>query len=123
MTALDMNPEIRDRWTAALRSGQYPQGKEMLRTPDGWCCLGVLCDLAEKAGVVAAVMDDGDWIYDGEPCHLPVSVMTWAGLSSVNPEQPEQPEDPGDHDTLAGRNDDGVTFADIADLIEGRRPA
>ena len=39
--------ELRVLWIAALRSGDYRQGKGCLKTPDGaYCCLGVLCEIA-----------------------------------------------------------------------------
>jgi hypothetical protein len=46
------NAELRDRWLAALRSGEYEQGQNRLkyRDHDGvvrHCCLGVLCDVAD----------------------------------------------------------------------------
>lgn len=31
----------RDEWTAALRSGKYKQTRGSIKTPDGFCCLGV----------------------------------------------------------------------------------
>jgi hypothetical protein len=43
-------------WVAALRSGEYKQGRNRLRLEDPvtgeitWCCLGVACDVAEKNG-------------------------------------------------------------------------
>jgi hypothetical protein len=44
-----MNQTIKQQWVAALRSGQYKQGKGKLRRAssegDLYCCLGVLCDL------------------------------------------------------------------------------
>jgi hypothetical protein len=46
-----MNAEIKQKWLAALRSGQYEQGRCALRTDEGgqrrYCCLGVLCDLID----------------------------------------------------------------------------
>jgi hypothetical protein len=40
-----MKRELRDRWVAALRSGEYKQGRDQLRTPGGsFCCLGVLAE-------------------------------------------------------------------------------
>lgn len=54
-----MKSNIRDRWTAALRSGDYVQGKRALRKKyydeDGkaritHCCLGVLCDVVDPNG-------------------------------------------------------------------------
>lgn len=41
---------LRERWIAALRSGQYIQGRHQLRKNDTFCCLGVLCDLYDKSG-------------------------------------------------------------------------
>ncbi len=38
-----MNPEIKARWVAELRSGRHVQGKGRLRNSDGsMCCLGIL---------------------------------------------------------------------------------
>lgn len=41
-------------WIAALRSGEYAQGIGTLRAirdgVDRFCCLGVMCDVAQKAG-------------------------------------------------------------------------
>ena len=57
---LEMNPEIRAMWTAALRSGGIPQTKSKLRGgEDARCCLGVLCDLAVAGGVIPAAKADG----------------------------------------------------------------
>lgn len=60
-----MNPEIKERWVAALRSGEYQQGFGQLRVRNyeasigeplyRYCCLGVLCDLAAQDAV-------GHWI-------------------------------------------------------------
>lgn len=42
-----MTQELKDKWVAALKSGTYVQGRQMLKTPDGrFCCMGVLCDVA-----------------------------------------------------------------------------
>lgn len=32
-------------WTRALRSGEYKQAKYKLQSSDGYCCLGVACDI------------------------------------------------------------------------------
>ena len=40
--------EAKARWIEALRSGQYKQGTQGLRTTDNrFCCLGVLCDVVK----------------------------------------------------------------------------
>ncbi len=45
-----MKKELRDKWVAALRSGNYKQGRQKLHVRLGndheYCCLGVLCDVA-----------------------------------------------------------------------------
>lgn len=89
-----MNPEIKAQWVAALRSGDYLQGVGSLRYEGGfdgsmrYCCLGVLCDLAVKAGVGAWIGGYDEWVGGGvEYGHdgyvsLPGSRVTdWAGLA------------------------------------------
>lgn len=93
-----MKQDIKNRWINALLSGEYTQGTGYLHRISGgkseFCCLGVLCDLAAREGVVAAVRgraawDDDDAVetvsYDGAPSILPSAVKEWAGLESENP--------------------------------------
>lgn len=42
-----MNPEVKSKWLEALRSGKYIQTKTALKRGNGYCCLGVLCDVVE----------------------------------------------------------------------------
>jgi len=47
-----MRQVTKDEWTAALRSGEYEQGRLSLKKYNlhgelVYCCMGVLCDLAE----------------------------------------------------------------------------
>jgi hypothetical protein len=52
-----MNPEFKADWLAALRSGEYPQGRGALRNKQGeFCCLGVACDIEEKKGLLVRVV-------------------------------------------------------------------
>lgn len=44
-----MKKEIADKWVEALRSGRYKQCKSWLRDNDGFCCLGVLCDISKMS--------------------------------------------------------------------------
>ena len=55
---LVMPIDLRDAWCSALVSGKYAQAKSYLREADGWCCLGVLCDITP--GVITLGADDGD---------------------------------------------------------------
>lgn len=113
-----MKPEIKAKWVAALRSGEYEQGKGALRTAnDKFCCLGVLCDIhARETGVAWSDTDSiYPWAYLTEDLALPKEVMAWAGLSNYNPKLGEA--------TCASHNDGAVTcvkksFSEIADLIE-----
>lgn len=42
----NMNPEWRDRWVTALRSGDYNQGVgSLIGEGNTFCCLGVLCNI------------------------------------------------------------------------------
>jgi hypothetical protein len=118
-----MNPQIRARWVAALRSGQYRQGYEYLRDKTGGlCCLGVLCELAVADGVIPPPERhplDGSWLYGEYDTELPESVMSWAGLAHTNPVAPAQ------RGASLSQLNDGTeeggswTFAQIADVIEG----
>lgn len=118
-----MNQTIKAQWTAALRSGDYPQGTNALkRVGGGLCCLGVLCELAVKAGVIhelrvgaAGAVEYGNHSGSSQIA-LPFSVQQWAGLANENPNVNIE----GGIDSLAALNDDGVDFAAIADLIDAQ---
>lgn len=53
-----MKPAIKQLWIDALRSGDYRQGRGCLSADGKFCCLGVLTDLAVKAGVVQIFDED-----------------------------------------------------------------
>lgn len=96
--------QVIEQWVTALESGDYAQAKRTLNrvTPHpteehadyaqtGFCCLGVLCDLAVKAGVIEAptVNRRGEAEYggaEGGTAFLPPEVRDWAGLLGNNPE-------------------------------------
>lgn len=137
MSALEMNPAIRARWVAALRSGKYPQGHEYLRDKTGGlCCLGVLCELAVTDGVIPAPEKVGDeWLYVNEAdddlpdigTDLPDAVRRWAGLARANPAPPAAPGglslaelNDGSDESDDDDSREPWTFAQIAALIEGR---
>lgn len=108
---MGMNPEIKQQWVAALRSGEYKQGDAYLRQGDSFCCLGVLCDVAVKAGLNVHVKSSAvSTLYDGHSAFLPDSVQDWAGLASCDPRAGNM--------ELSTRNDTGSTFEEIADLID-----
>lgn len=120
-----MKPDIKRRWVKALLSGKYTQGKGKLRSNDDeFCCLGVLCDLAEQDGVKMRVNEterDG-FRYDGSRGVPPESVAKWAGMSNACPNV----DIPGvSYPTPLWMLNDGLgavspalTFAEIAKVIE-----
>jgi hypothetical protein len=127
LTPLEMDPAIRARWTAALRSGETPQALQKLRDADARCCLGVLCDLAVADGVIPPPVehDTDGWLYAGAGSVLPEEVARWAGLKDqTNPYFADELEVGNASDTkgLAELNDDGWSFAQIADAIDGKQP-
>lgn len=123
-----MNPEIKDEWITALESGEYRQESTYLHTPDGYCVLGVLGDIAVRHGVAkwepleeAAGCPCGgcdartftyfslranDESHEGQSGHLPASVREWAGLTVE------------DERALWEDNDEGMTFPHLAITIK-----
>lgn len=135
LTTPKMDPEVKAEWVAALRSGEYQQATGKLTDGGGYCCLGVLCELAAARGVVTIEVHPGYKTYDGASHTLPTAAHTWAGLRDANPTVPVPDEiaariDEGDllwHEgiPLAAFNDGNVAygvgplaFNAIADIIE-----
>lgn len=121
-----MNPEVKAEWLAALRSGEFEQGKNRLANDGKYCCLGVLCELAVRAGVAEKWVQhpDGAMKYghrnatdysDKESGVLPYSVQRWANMPDNNPDVFLGNDAPYN---LAALNDDGRSFDYIADAIE-----
>lgn len=102
-----MKKSLRDAWVKALRSGQFKQTTGRLVKHEGYCCLGVLC---EVSGVV----------YDKSAHDLDGAVVSLynAGFGDL-----------GDNDCgtkqerLISMNDDEkLGFPEIADYIEANIP-
>jgi hypothetical protein len=79
-----LDPEKKALWVAALRSGEYEQGKNHLavRQADGtfaFCCLGVACEVAIKNGLPLAVREDVGMrrLYEGLSSHPPYVASRW----------------------------------------------
>lgn len=99
------------KWIAALRSGEYKQAKKHLRTEEGFCCLGVLCDIYAKEGL-------GQWNEDfGRDDNSPPElVLEWVGLKNCEGRYHRNDETTT---YLTVDNDSrGKTFSEIADIIE-----
>jgi hypothetical protein len=104
-------------WVAALRSGDYKQGREVLRDGDEFCCLGVACDLAVKAGLPIDVHNEyAVASYNENTGTLPNIVRRWLGLTTDTGGYWDKAIGSG---SLAALNDDrGYDFEQIADVIE-----
>lgn len=115
-----MNKKIKAEWVAALRSGEYKQGRGHLRdVEDNFCCLGVLCNLHAQHHPDIAKTHFNKSFYMNEGTTLPLAVLQWAGLDSSDPIV--------DGHFLSTWNDglntslrhvDPLNFEQIADLIE-----
>lgn len=117
------NREVIEKWVAALESGEYQQVEGALRKDDGFCCLGVLCELAVEANVIEPAEHNGeDWLYDEIQGSLPEPVWNWAGVGDEDPFlRPLKPL-PGETVQFpvaaSGWNDTyGKTFPEIAAMI------
>jgi hypothetical protein len=115
-----MNPERKQLLVDALRSGKYEQTHGTLRDAEecSFCVLGVACELfRQEAGL-------GEWTSDGafriakeeETDGLPGVVQDWFGFDGYGGRVCE--DSLGDGIDLWELNDNGKTFADLADLIE-----
>lgn len=112
-TTFKLDPELKQRWVSALRSGKYRQGHNCLKDIDNdYCCLGVLADLINPEA----------WVYNSD-----ILSFEW---SSVYTEDPwlikhsskyliTDPIPAKVQKTLAKKNDfEKFSFLEIADYIE-----
>jgi hypothetical protein len=110
-----VNADVKKEWVAALRSGEFEQAKGSLKDDDGYCCLGVLCELyRRKFGGRWERNIGGGFEYLGMVGLLPSMVVVWAGLMDKSPTAKKG----GAEVSLTDMNDQGADFSKIADLIE-----
>ncbi len=117
---MKMNPEVKTKWVAALRSGDYEQGRTYLNNNGKFCCLGVLSEIAVAEGIVdtreiygivsyglnGSARGDGGW----ESAGVTKPIREWANIES-NPRM-------GNNDAMSMNDSFGYTFDQIADEIE-----
>jgi len=93
-----LNPEDKAKWVAALRSGQYTQGRGELKDYYGcFCCLGVACEIG--------IAEEG--IEGLDPGIRHANILTKPSFMPLN-----------EQEKLAILNDTGKSFIEIADHIE-----
>lgn len=148
-----MKTKYRNAWLDRLVSGEVAQTKGQLGEygrddgePDGFCCLGVLCDVLLDFDEVPVSLDPrittNHWsgvptertnmsFNDGETGLLPSNLAKFLGLDN-NPDYSFRTSGPSNSIddrgswvdlALADLNDDGFTFAQIADVIRWAEPA
>lgn len=105
-----MNPEIKEKWLKALRSGKYQQGKNYLYIDGCYCCLGVLCDLVDPEG----------WVEGERPLHQHLKIYLHDDFDTLPSTKMLEKVDLSLYDAqkLSSFNDDGKKFDYIADYIQ-----
>ena len=79
MTYPKMNPKVKQKLIAALRSGEYKQGNGRLRNvADKFCCLGVLCNIHAQENPEFAETQRTRGLYDSSYYTLGKNVQTWS---------------------------------------------
>jgi len=103
-------------WVSELESGNWKQATEFLRSENGYCCLGVACEMYRKEHSENCYWSENEngsfTFYVGgvfAERELPEQVRDWLGLS----------DDVGTYgeNSLAKRNDRGNSFQEIAEII------
>jgi hypothetical protein len=149
-----MKNNIKKRWLEKLRSGEYKQANGFLvvlddeNKPEGFCCLGVLCEVAVEDGVIhranpvppKGMGSNPGYLSDPdnrgyplvENSTLPVEVQEWAGLDANPdidlPDTTHKDDDGVEYEdttrySLSELNDNmGMDFEEIADYIEDLIP-
>ena len=117
-----MKKVIMKKLVKALRSGDYLQGTHTLAKVDGYgehrfCCLGVLCNIMqeETGKLKVKLLNDGAHEFNSISEVLPDAVMEWSGIKDANGRIKFRN---GKYNNLASLNDNGISFNQIADIIE-----
>lgn len=102
-----MNKIAKKKWVDALRSGRYKQGKQTLKSSNGYCCLGVLCVTQGLKFKTDANDDVCLHNYPDTYVNLPRVIRQSLGLSSRHQLR-----------LIEMNDDEGKTFKEIASWIE-----
>jgi hypothetical protein len=127
-----LNPEAKVAWVAALRDPSRKQTRGCLYDENGMCCLGVAADISNIGEWDSMARHTYSTPNGRESSITPVAVAEWLGfphnednaVATLVGDVVQNPLIPGlntrddDGDTLASLNDSGLTFAQIADVIE-----
>ena len=104
-----MKKDVMEKWVAALRSGEYKQGRGWLISKENeYCCLGVLCEISPT-----------DLNQNYNNLFPNGSTLRWAGLKTNDGRLPKiykTKKEPSN--LLTDLNDRGLSFKQIANIIE-----
>lgn len=100
-----MDKELKEKWVTALRSGEYRQTTGELKDEYGYCCLGVLCDIANVKRDGGVFVDNAGFPLRGDGSSYGKFYPRFARLYSTR-------------NTLMRMNDTGKSLEQIADWIE-----
>jgi hypothetical protein len=112
-----MNRKMKARWVAALRSGDYKQASSSLRTPDGYCCLGVFCDLHDPSKWDRTVPIAPLETYSYYEYEYDIAGEVMRGYPPPSLRRKYRLTVKAQR-ALADMNDEGISFDEIADYIE-----
>jgi hypothetical protein len=98
MTQGKMNPELKAKWVAALRSGKYEQERGDIGRGNKLCCLGVLSVVSGERRISNGVPGVLFWVD-----YIKTDHMTLVALNDGDPDN---------------GNAGAKSFAQIADYIE-----
>ncbi len=120
-----LNVELTLKWIDALKSGRYQQSRKRLRTVDGFCCLGVLCDISGQGQWVLDDNDFGAYLISTtiSLVMIPTEMRSFVGFSPDGCFTSQFRVFLGLYNlddlpiTLAKMNDSGETFEKIANVI------
>lgn len=109
---MTINASIKKKWLKALRSGDFAQSTGGLKNDDGYCCLGVLAEVADPE---QKTWDTGCVFFGAKT--EPYGNSITDGAAQVELLGGRIP--PKTMGRLVAMNDDaGLTFNEIADYIE-----
>lgn len=122
-----------EKWLQALEGDEFSQGKKRLRTEEGYCCLGVACEIYKREtgeGEWLKFFDESiqkdawEFILEAKKSSalLPSKVSMWLLGEKPKYDFAVSPylvanEDGDTRDSLTVLNDSGVSFKEIAAAV------